>query len=162
MEFFRKEGQFHSFFAFIYFSFTINNAGNREIIPRGAVYVYNRRGQEVAKLDANQDGEKVGANGGSKDFLVSWNGGEGLGKFKAKLELEYGNKETRDLQDVMYFWFLPKRVLIIFVSSLILVIIFLTTMIFRRTYKIQHPGKIQEEIQNDGVLNLKDIHKSKK
>lgn len=115
------------------FNFSVNNSGNRDISPRGYLYIYNRKNQEVAKLPANPDSRAIKPEENGQ-FAVSWDQGRSLGKFKAKLELEYGQKERHDLNETLYFWSLPWRLAAIFGSGLLFVIVILTILIFRKTY----------------------------
>lgn len=139
------------------FNLEVENFGNREINPIGAIYIYNRGGKEVDKIDINQAQEKV-SPGESKQLILEWTTGKGFGKFKAKLEVEYGQYDKRDLQDTIYFWMLPWWLLIItgggFLLALVLVII-----MFKKTYsahKLSYPDK---HSSLDGVINLRDKNK---
>jgi hypothetical protein len=87
------------------FSFAIKNIGNSAIEPKGFVYIYNRRGVEVAALDVNPE-KKVINPEENGSYQLSWQGNS-FGKFKARIEAEYGTKEKRDLQDTIYFYVLP-------------------------------------------------------
>jgi len=115
------------------FNFSVVNSGNRDITPSGYLYIYNRKSQEIAKLPANADKQPI-APEESKKFTLSWDQGQSTGKFKAKLELEYGQKERHDLNETLYFWALPWRIAALFGGGLMLVIIILTVLIFKKTY----------------------------
>ena len=97
----------------INFSFNISNLGNRDIAPEGSIFIYNRRDAEVAELKINENLELIKA-GENEEYHVSWTPDKALGKFKAKIELEYGNVGLRDLNDTAYFWVMPLYLLIIF------------------------------------------------
>lgn len=138
------------------FNLELSNSGNRDIAPQGQLFVYNRRNQEIARLPFG-GGAAIVEAGTNKQFLIDWRDDRAFGKFKAKVELEYGSSTKRDLQDVAYFWMLPKRYLIIFGT---LVFLFLVTVRLggrrkRRATRIAivDPRKPKS---TDTILNLKD------
>jgi hypothetical protein len=139
-------------------SFTVKNNGNSEIEPIGSIFIYNRRGAEVAKLDANPDAGKIKA-GEELAFSRSWTEGGYLGKFKAKIEMEYGAKDRRDLQDTIFFWVFPIKILIAFAAGFAILFITLSILIFKKTYR---PGAAQREEfaapkrEREGVIDLKN------
>ncbi|MEA3398259.1 MAG: hypothetical protein U9R06_00755 [Patescibacteria group bacterium] len=137
------------------FYFNIINSGNRDIIPQGYLYIYNRKNQEIAKLPANAGNESV-APESDKKFNILWDKGRGFGKFKAKLELEYGQKETRDLHETLYFWVLPWQLAIIFGGGLLATVIILVILIFKKTYT--HGGS-QPLLNNEATVDLRGKRK---
>lgn len=139
------------------FSFNISNLGNRDIIPQGSIFIYNRRDAEVAELKINED-LKIIKEGENEDYYISWTPDKALGKFKAKIEMEYGNIGLRDLSDTAYFWVLPLYFLITFFGILFFVAVFLTIFLFKKTYKHEQVlgHAIEEEERSDGVLDLKN------
>lgn len=117
----------------VIFELNIENFGNRPISPQGSLFLYNRRGIELGRLGVNAGKEEIGA-GESKIFTIDWQPKKTIGKFKAKLELDYGLDQSRDLQDTIYFWVLPLPILIVFSSGLFLVLLLLIIILFRRTH----------------------------
>lgn len=113
-------------------SMTLDNIGNADLEPRGSIYIYNRSGQEVDKI--NIEGFKV-LGGEKKSSIFNWDTTDKTGKFKARLELEYGNETKRDIQDSINFWIFPFRLLIIWGISLFAFVFFLTYFLFRKSYK---------------------------
>lgn len=104
------------------FTLEIENIGNRGIKTVGYINIYNRRGQEVGRIDLNQNGEDIQPQSKQlADYL--WQAQGGLGQYKAKLTIEYGQLAARDLQDTIYFWFVPWPILI--VLGVALMILFL-------------------------------------
>jgi len=147
----------------IYFSFPVNfnleidNFGNREIVPTGSIYIYNRRGQEIDSVVINP--EKSGVLAGESKLLENeWNTDRGPGKYKARLEAEYGTEEKRDLQDTIYFWVLPLKFLLIFSIGLIILLVLVVTFLFRKTYHHSHHYSTAKNISgpSNGVLDLKN------
>jgi len=117
------------------FELNVKNSGNSEIEPRGKVFIYNRREQVVGEVEIAI--EKMEANQ-EKKTLINWNGDGKFGKYKGKLELEYGSKDVRDLQDTIYFWVFPKKIIIIFVVGLFVCTFALTYFLFKKSHKIKY------------------------
>ncbi len=140
------------------FIVNLNNFGNQDIRPKGNIYIYDRRGKEVAKIDANAETELV-SPGESWEQIINWDEATGFGKFKAKLEIEYGEKDKRDLQDTVFFWIFPWKILLAFFVGTFVFLVLMVTLIFKRTYRHSHahPGAREQVAQedNNGVLNLK-------
>lgn len=134
------------------FSLVLRNFGNRDVVPDGNIYIYNRRGQEIEKIAVNNSKEKISPNQ-EKKYNLNW-GKSGFGKYKAKLEIEYGEFDKRDLQDTVYFWVLPLKYLIVFVVGMLIIIVLSTIFLFKKTYKSHHNAKIPSEAGN-GILDLK-------
>lgn len=131
----------------------IENFGNRAITPGGAIYIQNRRGQEIEKLDFNSNGDSIPSEE-KKSFNISWEDVRGFGKFKAKLEIEYGDQIRRDLQDATTFWVLPLPILIGFVAGLLFLVVILTYIIYKKTYQPSY--HTQNAIKgSNGVIDLK-------
>jgi len=101
------------------FSYVIENIGNRPQTPGGEIRLYNRRGKEIAVLKINEKKIIVEPNATVKLTAV-WEGGQGFGKYKAFLNLTYGEKQRGILQDTIYFWVLPERNLALLIIGLIL------------------------------------------
>lgn len=135
----------------IVFEFEMNNTGNNPQIPTGAIYIQDRKGIEVKKLLVNETGESVAA-ASTKTYQIKWDDVSSFGKFKARLELEYGSKVSKDLNDATFFWVFPWKIVIAFATIMIILIISLTLLIFYRTRSLFHePPKI-----NNPVINLKN------
>ncbi len=103
------------------FSYNIENIGNRGLIPHGKVRIYDRRGVEVATVDANKDGKKLEPL--THQLLSSvWSSGSEFGRYKAMLDLEYGGHGT--LQDTVFFWVIPwKKLLGMFMTLMIICVV---------------------------------------
>ena len=138
------------------FNLEIENSGNRSIDPTGSIFIYDRRGVEVANLELNADKILVNPEE-SKAFDTLWSGEKKLGKFQAKLELKYGLNKTRDMQGSFFFWVLPWPLLIIMLGVLFVVVFILTWLLFRRSYRHHHRYQKSSDKQDkgDGVLDLK-------
>lgn len=92
------------------FSYILENIGDKDVAPKGQVRIYNRRGEEVATLEANSEGKLITPE--NKELLASvWNGAEGFGQFKALLNVKYGTSERAALNDTIFFWVVPWKLL---------------------------------------------------
>lgn len=103
------------------FSYSIENIGNRGLIPHGKIRIYDRRGQEIATIDANKNGKKLEP---SAHELISsvWSSGNEFGRYKAMLDIEYGGHGT--LQDTVFFWVIPwKKLLGMFMTLVIICVV---------------------------------------
>lgn len=148
------------------FNVKVNNSGNRSIVPQGNVYLFNRRGAEIAALSVNPDKEKINSET-EADFKVFWDDIKGFGKYKAKVELKYGGSNDREMQDTIYFWMMPWPLLSIFGGVLLLIVVALTAFLFKKSYS-HHPAHLalshlqqgksdtQYNSSGDGVLDLKN------
>ncbi|RLC38046.1 hypothetical protein DRH27_03225 [Candidatus Falkowbacteria bacterium] len=139
------------------FNLEIDNFGNKEIVPAGSIYIYNRRGQEIDSLVVNP-GKFAILAGESRWLENEWNKEIGLGKYKARLEAEYGAEGKRDLQDTIYFWVLPLKFIIIFGISLVFLMVLIVAFLFKKTYHHSHDYSRVNNIidSSDGVLDLKN------
>ena len=136
-------------------SVELKNIGNVDVKPSGQTIIYNRRGQYLDSLKFNEVGKEIKA-GEQKKIYFDWDAKKGIGKFKAKLELEYGEKDKRDLSDTIYFWILPIPFVLFFVGGLFLITAFLVIYLFKKTHNIRNCQSENKIIQEDGVLDLKN------
>lgn len=98
------------------FTYALENTGNREIIPRGSIRIFNRRGEEVGDIAINGENEQIGV-GVSSQLAGVWDASGRFGRYKAFLDLEYGENQLATVQDTVYFWVLPwKEILLMLVS----------------------------------------------
>lgn len=108
------------------FNYNIENIGNRGEVPRGKIRIYDKKGREVASIDANTDGKRLEPS--SKAMLSSvWASGNSFGRYKAMLDLEYGGRGT--LQDTVFFWVIPwQKLLSMFLTIIVLCVAFAIVM----------------------------------
>jgi len=88
------------------FSYLLENVGNRMIEPRGSIRIFNRRGEEVGSIPLNAEGEEITPENKSQLAAV-WSSTGRFGKYKAFLDLEYGENQLASVQDTVYFWVFP-------------------------------------------------------
>lgn len=112
---------------------TLENKGDIASAPTGEIIFYDSRGVEITSVEVNQDGGTVVEPGGTATIHSQVPLGEGLGRFKANLTLDYGEKQTASLHDSTIFYIVPLHLLII---GLIFVIFgsLLVTFLFKRTF----------------------------
>jgi hypothetical protein len=97
------------------FILKIKNIGNTEVALTGDIIVYNKGGEEVASLAIQ--GASV-APKEIKDFSISDKLKIGPGKFKAIVNLNYGQDNGKNLTDIVYFSYLPLSLFIVLVVVL--------------------------------------------
>lgn len=85
------------------FSYKIENIGNRGIVPKGKIHIYDRKGAEVSSVDLNDKGVKLEPNSAAELASVWVSTGE-FGRYKALLEIDYGRGT---LTDTVFFWVMP-------------------------------------------------------
>lgn len=114
----------------IKFLLEIKNIGNREIIPEGKIFIYDRNQKEVGNLQINPHKTKIEPQK-SEVFQIEWKTKEGFGKYKAVLNAEYGQKVKRDLQDTIYFSILFWQFLLFLFLLFLILAILLIWLIFK-------------------------------
>ncbi len=120
----------------VLFSYQLENIGNQDLLPRGEIRIYNRRGEEVASVPVNGDGKTVAPEQLLQTASV-WSAVSGFGKYKAFMTVDYGRSQTASVQDTIYFWIIPwQQLLAIFVGSLIAVIV--SAFYFHRYLERRH------------------------
>jgi hypothetical protein len=109
------------------FSFAVENTGNRTLVPNGKIRIFDNTGKEVGLVDINADGKEV-APKGREQLAATWAAGGHFGKYKAMLDMSYGQRGT--MQDVVYFWVIPWSKLLGFGLTLVVLMVFF--MLFAR------------------------------
>lgn len=138
----------------------IKNIGNKPLVPEGFIYIYDRRGREVDKININGGGRAIESEQ-KGDFSQIWSSEKAFGRYKAKLEAEYGSGEKRNLQDTIYFWVLPWKILAGFSLLLLALLIILIVANYRRRQILNlavvedHETAQDAEREQAGILNLK-------
>lgn len=121
----------------ISFSYILENTGNRALAHSGDVRIYDSSGREVAEIATDsRSGSILPEN--EKNFSLVWRQPETLpvGRYKAYLNLKYGDKQRGVLQDTVFFWVFPKNKLLILagiVFSLVLLLILIKRFQKRKT-----------------------------
>jgi hypothetical protein len=128
----------------------VENTGNRDVQPKGRILIYDRRGSEVDELQIEGG---VIAPGETLSINKGWRGGA-MGKYKAKIMLEYGSVVKKDMNDTLFFWIFPYKWLIVVFGVTLLLVSLLVFIIFRRTYKPVHQVGVAESKEKDVVIKL--------
>ena len=120
----------------VLFNYQLENIGNQELLPRGEIRIYNRKGEEVASIPVNGDSKTISPENMTQMASV-WSAVQGFGKFKAFLTIDYGKTQTASVQDTIYFWIIPwQQLLAVFVGCLIAVIV--SAFYFHRYLERRH------------------------
>ena len=106
-------------------SYALENSGDRSLLPTGRILIYNRHGEEVSVIDLNPSAINIEPQM-SKNFKAVWPDGKDFGRYKALLNIEYGNGQRKTLHDVIFFWVIPwQKLLILFGGASMLLTIFI-------------------------------------
>lgn len=113
-------------------AFKIKNLGNQTIIPNGTLRIYDRRGEEVKQLKIEDHPIEPES---TQEYRSSWKDAGVWGRYKARLVMEYGQNNGRDIQDVTFFWVLPLKMLIAYLSILAALMLLIIILAIRRNRK---------------------------
>lgn len=120
----------------VLFNFQLENIGNQELKPKGEIRIYDRKGREVASVPVNPEGKSFTPEQAAQ-LASAWTSAQGFGKFKAFLNIDYGNNQSGSLQDTVFFWIIPwQQLLAIFVVSVIAIIV--SALYFHRWLEHRH------------------------
>jgi hypothetical protein len=114
------------------FSYLLENVGNRQIEPRGAIRIFNRKGEEVGSIPLNAEGEEITPEN-KKQLAAVWSAEGRFGKYKAFLDLEYGENQLASVQDTVYFWVFPWKEVMVALMGVGLLAVVGTFIIHMRT-----------------------------
>ena len=124
----------------VLFKYQLENIGNQGLSPKGEIRIYNRRGEEVASIDVNQEG-KVISPAQVGQLATVWNAVSGFGQYKAVLSIKYGTVHPETIEDTVFFWILPWQELLgLFIASLITIVVL--ALYFNRWFERRHLGKL--------------------
>lgn len=118
------------------FTLKIENIGNVHIQPKGEIKIFNMLGKERGKISFNQNTEYGNILPQSaRKWNFSWEGEDLLfeaGRYKAILNLTYGNELTQTETKEIHFWILPLVPLatILGIIFLFFLLVFLTIRIY--------------------------------
>lgn len=114
-----------------------NNSGNVDLVPRGNVYLYNKRHQEVGVIEINPESKQVLA-GEHYLFELKSDNNLKIGRYRARAILEYGEKPVKEINDTIYIMVITLPFILFFGIGTILFIILLSSLIYRKTYNHNH------------------------
>ena len=116
-------------------TYTLKNPGTATVVPRGEIILSDGRGEEVASIKVNSDGEEL-LPGKEKIYQATIPTEGLLGKYKAFLSVDYGTSQVASVYDTAFFYVVPwKQLLAIFIGILLSVIIL--SVYFHRRYAVE-------------------------
>lgn len=113
------------------FSYTLQNPGRVDVIPKGEIIIYDNSGEEVTSVPLNSEDMPVPAED-EEGFSISIPNNLTMGKYKAFLSVEYGEYLKASLNDTAYFYVLPLKQLIVIFIILMLIAVFIALYVHRR------------------------------
>lgn len=131
------------------------NIGNRELQPGGEITIFNRNGAEVNALPINPEGKVISPNS-ANTFASAWKTKNELGKYRARLNVKYGNTSAESFQDTIYFWVIPSWILLI-IGSIIGLLVLLILYFFFKLLK-SNKVVVEEEVmpERSHIIDLKN------
>lgn len=114
----------------VLFKYQLENIGNRNLQPKGDIRVYDRKGKEVATVDVNAEGKTISPDEMSQLASV-WSAASGFGRYKAFINVDYGDSQKASVQDTVYFWIIPWQQLVGMLTASLIAIIFLALYVHR-------------------------------
>jgi len=120
------------------FTYFLENVGNRSVAPSGEIRIYNRKGEELATIDANLDSAALLPDATSR-LTAQWDPSGKFGRFKALLDLEYGDKQQGTVHDTVFFWIIPWKFLLVVFLVLGFIVSGVTYMFYTR-HRLQPIG----------------------
>lgn len=113
-------------------TYTLDNPGDTQLIPKGDIIFYNGRGSEVGSIPVNPDG--ISLEPGEQVTLHANVPTEGLlGKYKGFLTVEYGDAQLASVHDTAFFYVIPWKQLLFLFLAVLVVVLFVSFLIHRRT-----------------------------
>ncbi len=134
-------------------SYTLQNNGDITLTPKGEVIIYNNRGVEVASVPLNKQIESL-APGEIREFSEPLPFFASLGKHKAYLAIEYGDKQTATVFDTAFYYSLPWY----YVGSILvlLLLMFVVLVLLIRRYS-RHTSNLGSDSVHDVPLFVRDV-----
>jgi hypothetical protein len=129
------------------FNFTLSNTGNRELTPSAELRIYDRRGAEIASIDANPDGDPI-SPGQTVEWQAEWTDIKKFGQYKANLLINYGTIDIDRLQDQVFFYVIPKSVMVIIGIIVIVLVILISLATFYLPRKYEPPAFLPDAVEN--------------
>lgn len=114
--------------------FMLENTGTKPLEVAGSVRIYNKTGTEIQSIPV----APVSLNAKEKKSQeIVWKGPATTGRYKAFLNLKYGEAGERTITDTTFFWILDiRKIILLFIIGLIAVVS-LTYMLHRRHLRVQ-------------------------
>jgi len=129
----------------ISFNLKIKNIGNKETAPAGEIFIYDKGGRNIASIPITA--ASIAPNE-IKVFPAAATLNIGPGKFKAILNLNYGQDNGKNLTDVVYFSYLSLNLFLV-ILALILGIILAAAFCFHKKRKKEYSAEPGAHHQNN-------------
>lgn len=101
--------------------YVFKNPGDEPLAPTGEIIFYNSSGKEVGSSVVNPD--NVVISPGEEHVFETTVPADGLfGKYKAFLNVTYGESQTANVHDTSFFYVIPLRTVLIILGLLILIV----------------------------------------
>lgn len=113
----------------------LENVGDLPSAPSGEIIFYDSRGIEVTSIPVNNDGVVV-EPGESVTLSEVVPLSNELGRFKANINLKYGERQQASLYDTAHFYALPLQALIL-IFVLVLLIAITVALLIRRAFSAE-------------------------
>lgn len=139
------------------FSYILENIGNRNVEPRGSIRIFNRRGEEVGSIPLNADSKEISPDN-KKQLAAAWNATGRFGKYKAFLDLEYGENQLASVQDTIYFWVFPWKEIIVAFIGIIVLAVFGTYIVHMRA--IAQPAYVKNNFKESNKQSPNSVFNS--
>ncbi len=110
--------------------YSLENTGDFDVVPSGEIRIYNQNGKEVGTIPVNKE-EALITQGAQRKITTTWSGDGDFGRYKAHLDLKYGAQGDKSVEDIIFFWIIPTRMLLVIVGVFAFVLWLLGFVLFR-------------------------------
>lgn len=140
----------------------LKNPGTVQTVPQGEVIFYDTRGHEVAATTFNNEGRAV-TEQATETFSVSLPDTLPMGKYKAFLDVSYGDELRATLQDTAFFYVINVGTLATVFVSLLLLTLLVVWLYVRRQPDADSAVALYVQTgstaaSHNSDVNLKDTH----
>lgn len=132
-------------------SYTIDNTGEAPLTPEGNIIFYDTKGQEVGAIPINEEQISLAA-GESKVFTEPLSMKASIGRYKAYLAVEYGEKLRASAYDTIFFYLIPTPYLVAIFAFLFILILSTLFLVRRHNSATDH----HEEYGSPVALYVRD------
>lgn len=120
-------------------SIEVENNGEVTAVPEGEIIFYNSRGEEVSATIANEDNIAI-PPGETKILTAHIPFYNELGRYKANVSLEYGERQRATVFDTAQFYMLPKYLIFVAFLFILLLSLLITHLLRRNMYDDAYEG----------------------
>ncbi len=132
------------------FYIELKNIGNQLEKPTGEIIIYNKKLETIKEISLANKFKPI-EPGKKEKIILTWPfENAGVGRYKARLYISYGQNNNKDLNDSLYFFIIPIKFIIITIGGIIFTLLFLLIILFE-IFK----NKFLKETTNSKKQNLK-------